>query len=375
MRVTTSIEVTTAPRAHDPYSASKAHRWMACPGSVNRCKDIPDRSGAAAERGTRIHGLCEAIERGEAIPTDADPDELQIATEFVAKAREVRAQFLDPDDMVVVEAEIDLTHLGIGLPGYVDQLGVGDDVVVVLDFKGGRIQVDAQGNEQGAVYCVGAARQGRKSRAIFVIVQRNDFGETVARVWELDAADLDLWESEIIARRRLAETSDVLVPGEHCMFCPAKSVCEARTSALLVPRPLESFEMHWLKLDAKAQGDILNRVKAAHQLAEEILEGAKAWIQATGVAPEGWQIKAGAVNRFWPDENAVESSLSQAVTELGIPEHNIYKPRALRSPSDIEKLGVIPEGYWKPFVGEKRNQPSLVQVKTKTSKKGKEVAA
>ena len=379
----TATDIIEAPRGHDPYSASKASRWMACPGCVNLCKDMPDTSGKAAERGTRIHTYAEAIAKRHPViqiagTTDAEfAEESNIAALMEAKAREIEALYIHPDDqMVILEAEIDLRHLGIQKPGFADRLVVGDDVVIVGDYKGGRVYVPGAGNPQGAIYCSGAARQAQVSRAIFVIYQMDHAGDACdARVWEMSTADLLEWESFIGARRRIAETSTVLIPGEHCKYCPAKKLakCPALVSALAVPSSVPSWSLYWASLPIESQGEILDRLSGAESLMKEIFEHAEAAAQASGVCPSGYKMAAGRKTRFFPDEGATQAALSAACDELGLTSLSMWKPAELRSPSDLEKRKEIPKEIWGHLVGEKSGAPSLTAAASK--KAGKKAVA
>lgn len=374
--------VIEAPRGHDPYSASKASRWMACPGCVNLCKDMPDTSGKAAERGTRIHTYAEAIAKRQPViqiegtTSEEFAEESNIAALMEAKAREIEALYIHPDDqMVILEAEIDLRHLGIQKPGFADRLVVGEDVVIVGDYKGGRVYVPGAGNPQGAIYCSGAARQARVSRAVFVIYQMNHSDECEYRVWELSAADLAEWESFIGARRRIAETSTVLIPGEHCKYCPAKKLakCPALVSALAVPSSVPGWPEYWASLPVESQGEILDRLSGAQSLIKEIFEHAQGATEASGVCPSGYKMAAGRKTRFFPDEGAAQAALSAACDELGLPRLAMWKPAELRSPSDLEKRKEIPKEIWGHLVGEKAGAPSLTAVASK--KAGKKAVA
>lgn len=366
-------------RGHDDYSASKAHRWLGCPGSVNFCRGLPDQSGAAAERGTRIHRYAELAELGQPlteIPGGDFDEETEIAAKFVAKAREVEER-LAPGGFLALESAVDLQHLGIMMPGHADRMVFGDDIVVIVDYKGGHAFVPAIGNPQGAIYASGASRMAGIRRAAFVIIQMGHGGEAEAREWILEAEDLDAWESFIASRRRIAETSDVLIPGEHCTYCPAKRLgkCPALASGLQVPRSMESWAIYYAGLSLEQQGEILNVIDQALKLGEQIVEHARGAAQASGICPTGWRIQKGRTARYWADPLAAEAALTQAADELSLEASAIWKPRELRTVSDVDKGKAIPREYWGHLVGEKPGNPSLVPVATKKPGKPEAITA
>lgn len=371
-----------ADRGHDEYSASKAHRWMACPGCVNLCRGLPDKSGAAADRGTRIHHYAELVELGQPLvqvqgtTQEQYDEETEIAAKFVSKAREVEAE-LAPGGFLALEQAVELNHLGIMMPGHADRMVFGDDIVVISDYKGGSVFVPAVGNPQGAIYASGASRMAGIRRAAFVIIQMGHGGEAEARTWVLEAEDLDAWESFIAARRRIAETSDVLIPGEHCKYCPGKKLgkCPAISSALLVPRGMESWAEYYASVSTEQQGAILNTVSQAVELGEQIMEHAKGAAQAGGVCPTGWRMQKGKTMRFWADPLAAEAALTQALDEMSLEASAIWKARELRSVSDIEKSKAIPKDRWGHLVGEKSGNPSLVVAASKKPGKAEAITA
>ena len=72
-----------AERKHARLSASRAERFMTCPGSVRMEALVPEPPpGEAAAIGTAIHELSERLLRGEEID---DPD---VNTEHLAMAQE-----------------------------------------------------------------------------------------------------------------------------------------------------------------------------------------------------------------------------------------------------------------------------------------------
>lgn len=46
-----------APKNHAVLSASSAHRWLNCPGSVSLTKDMPDTKSEYAEEGRLAHAV------------------------------------------------------------------------------------------------------------------------------------------------------------------------------------------------------------------------------------------------------------------------------------------------------------------------------
>lgn len=48
-----------APKNHAVLSASSAHRWLNCPGSVSLTKDMPDTKSEYAEEGRLAHAVAE----------------------------------------------------------------------------------------------------------------------------------------------------------------------------------------------------------------------------------------------------------------------------------------------------------------------------
>lgn len=47
------------PKNHAVLSASSAHRWLNCPGSVSLTKDMPDTKSEYAEEGRLAHAVAE----------------------------------------------------------------------------------------------------------------------------------------------------------------------------------------------------------------------------------------------------------------------------------------------------------------------------
>ena len=80
--------------AHHPLGPSGGHRWMACPGSVRLCSDLPDTSSPYAEEGTKAHRLTELCLR-QGLCANTPPDGPDEASTYPAEMREHVQTYLD----------------------------------------------------------------------------------------------------------------------------------------------------------------------------------------------------------------------------------------------------------------------------------------
>ncbi|KAA3495488.1 DUF2800 domain-containing protein, partial [Acinetobacter baumannii] len=169
--------------AHAKLSPSSAHRWMRCAGSVILEKDLPDSSSEHADLGTAAHFLAsECLEQGKnaadfeghtiviikgnALWID-EATESPVSNFFTVEAEMVENVqiYLDAvrsqaeGNELLVEQRVDFSEF-VGAEG---SFGTSDAVVLteteiqVHDLKYGKgVKVDAEGNEQLALYGLGA---------------------------------------------------------------------------------------------------------------------------------------------------------------------------------------------------------------------------
>ena len=118
--------------------------------------------------------------------------------------------------------------------GTADAIVVSDDLLEVADLKFGKgVPVQAEGNPQLRLYALGAYRRFaalydfKAVRYSIIQPRLNSVTREAVSVDEL----LDWAETYVKPRAQLAyEGKGEFVPGEHCRFCPAKSVCAARAA-------------------------------------------------------------------------------------------------------------------------------------------------
>lgn len=243
-------EVFTIPGGeHALLSASGADRWMACIASVRLGEGI-DTTREAAVRGTVQHWLAEqALAVGDApenylgkvalvdseprsweIPvTQAMVDEVNFALDTVTELVENTGT----GDEILTETDLtpELRRLHPDLGGTADVIlrSHTERKVWVIDFKFGRMLVEAEGNTQLAVYALGAALrfpEAEKFHSVIIMPkwQGSPYAFQVAELW-WDELLLD-FASRLVAAA-LANRNAKPVTGPHCRWCSARSICPA----------------------------------------------------------------------------------------------------------------------------------------------------
>lgn len=399
---------------HDPYSASKASRWMNCPGSVRRCEGVEEpkaQDTTARDMGTLLHKICEILVRLGS-PTVAQVEskaELDVFAELHASYLELQAKsdevldswdsillkacrmwrkamesiecFLEPGWTCAPEYSVDLALLGIGLPGYMDILAIGtarggsNVRVVVVDIKGGMVRVEAENNPQMACYGIGSADESGADDAVTLIVQPTDEdGESIAvRSWYMSPQTIAEWTTALQEARRKAEWSDQLTPGEWCQYCPARLVCEARRSVLGAPIDVKDLGGYLELMNADQRGEFLSRLQQAKKWSEAAWDECKLLLQTTGLTASGWEFKPGNKIRVWSDPQSARTELLALCNAAGIPESVVIDAK-LKSPKTLTDEAALSLEVFGHLVGTKSNAPTLAPISKKKLKE-KEAAA
>lgn len=324
--------------AHAKLSASGAHRWMNCPGSVKAEEGLKDSSSSFAEEGTRAHDLMElAMLSGkpcrsfDAYGTDM-ADFVQVYVDYVESLK-------TPGDMLLVEERVDFSEWVPGGFGTADTILIGDYRIHIIDQKYGKgVPVYAESNPQAMLYALGAyAGFGWmvdvKSVKISIVQPRLD---TISE-WEISITDL-LKFGEVVRQAALDTQSPKAkrVPGEkQCRWCKAKATCPAlykMTSDILMadfeqideaPQPHKlSFAQMRLALENKGLIEAW-LLSVENSVKDLLLEGG---------AFEGFKLVEGRSIRKWSDEEQAGERLVDLVGEQGA------FTKKLISPAQAEKL-------------------------------------
>ena len=338
------------PTKHARCSASAAHRWINCPGSVALSDQCPDPGASSyADEGTLAHSLAELKLRhalkelttgqykkqlAKIQQSDYYNAEMDEATDFYVDA--VLEEFAAADEgaELMIEQQLSLEQWIPEGFGTSDVVIVSNTQIQVIDLKYGKgIKVEAKNNPQFRLYGLGAV-------SLFGDLYDFDTVKTTVVQPRLDHVDSEvvilkellLWGEEEVAPRAIMamEGSDYFVAGDWCRFCPAKARCRKRAEFNLDLARME-FQKPPLLSDEEI-GEVLAKADHLQKWAEEVNQYALEQALA-GKHFEGWKLVEGRSIRKYADETKVASTLMAA----GFDEAMLYQ-RKLNGITEMEKL-------------------------------------
>ncbi len=337
---------------HAKLSASAAHRWMVCPGSVRLGKGLPDNTSEAAAAGTVAHDLAAwalATHDGALLNDEIGRIAYQDGYDITIDAEMVDAVRLYVDTLAADKQPGDVDWVEVDLTPALQRIdestgGTADHVLFrpaakhlfVTDFKyGAGVLVNPEGNKQLRMYALGALldAEGRGALVATVTVRivqpRVEHPEGRVRQETFHAADLLEFAADV--EQSAAATRDVnapLVPGEdQCRWCPAKRMCpalEAKHHALVADefKDLTSYDPVALASALDSVPLVEARIKALREFAYAEAE--------RGNPPPGYKLVAKRGVRKWVNDEALRTwAEARAIDPFEEPK--------LKSPAQIEK--------------------------------------
>lgn len=327
---------------HSIYSASGAHRWMACPPSALLEQQFPSETSSFAEEGTAAHDLAEhklkkALKMRSRKPNSKyQTDEMDEMTDlYVEYCLEVieKAKESCKDLQILIEQKLDFSDYVPEGFGTGDLVIVGTGTLHVIDLKYGRgVIVSAERNPQMMLYALGALSLFEMlydiDKVSMTIIQpRVDNFST----YELSVEELLTWaEEELKPKALLASQGEgEFCAGEHCRFCRARNQCRARTLKNLELLKYEFSDPALLSDDEIAE--IIGVAEELSKWASDIYTYATALAINEGKEWDGFKLVEGRTRRKFTDEEAVaETAKAAGYTD-------IYK-QSLISITEMEKL-------------------------------------
>lgn len=249
-----SIEDKHHTRGHAVCSASSSKMWSHCAPSARLQELFPNESSVYAERGTYVHELAEyklkkahkkRVKRPQSEEFDDEDAERNsdMYVETIIETEEAM-KAAHGDVLMLVEEKLDFSSWVPDGFGSGDCLLIAPGEIHVFDYKNGYnfvpvCETDEEGithpNSQLALYALGAMAAYDFlfdfQLITLHIVQPN--AENIAE-YTLSREELLEFGEWIRPLAKMAyEGVGEQVPGEHCRWCKAKPICEARKNEAL----------------------------------------------------------------------------------------------------------------------------------------------
>lgn len=332
---------------HALLSASGAHRWLACPGSVQLEKGFGDTSSVYAQEGTLAHELCELTVSCFILNAPHIQYETQLralkqhslwSEEMLSCAEAyldyIRSVYLKYPTMPILNLErrVNFSEYVPGGFGTADCIVMWGDELHIIDYKHGKgVEVSAERNPQMMLYALGALNEYgflyNIKRVFMTIVQPriNNISE-----WELSAHELQEWGAKVVkpTAEKAYKGCEEYTPGEHCRFCKAKALCKARAEKVMELKPVAD---KW-KADGSNAMKPLNPtgLYTAEELGAYLKAGEliKAWYEdisahaltlcLAGQNVPGYKAVEGRSARDWTDQENAFKALLEAGTDKAL---------------------------------------------------------
>ena len=337
-----------------PLSPSAAARWIACPGSHYVAQQLPPLpSSTAAEEGTLAHAfaawaLYQALvlaypDAGLVSPAPPEPEEALATEEMLSGAQTyadaVLAELAGHGGLDAYGIECEVTGYADMVKGRADFIAwAKDKTAFVADYKYGGEPVPARGNPQLQIYgCCAAGMRETRAVRVGIIQPRAETADLLpaAAAW----ADADITDGDLqtaVIRAYSADAGALRTPGEHCRWCPARSVCMAAIAEplLLACTAAGMAEMNKDATDEQI-GAWLVAIKRVDKVADDLARIARARISGGSEIP-GWRLSWRKKLDWDTEEKDPRAAANDIAGRLGIDPEGLIKI-SIKSPAELKK--------------------------------------
>lgn len=363
--------------SHALLSPSSASRWLACTPSARVEEHLPGKTSEAAEEGTLAHRLSElmlrsyigeiskqtfSIECAKIFESSLYSEDMQAYCQDYASyviEQYAKAKFHTKDALLEIEVKLNLNDYVKEGFGTGDSIIIADGTLDIIDLKYGKgVPVSAKDNKQMMLYALGALREYDYRYDIHTVrmtiyqprldnISSDEISVNVLKAWG---------ETELKQRAKLAwEGKGDYVPGDHCRFCKAKTICKALADHNLELAKYDFKDAHLLTDDEIS--DILRMSDFFKNWISAIEDYALITAIEEGKHWPGFKLVEGRSTRKYSDPDALGAHLIQA----GYEEDKIFT-KSLLGITNMEKLLTkkVFEQVCGSFVVKPQGKPTLV---------------
>lgn len=405
-------------RKHNVLSPSSSHRWLECLGSLENIEDYPSPMSEPAAFGTAAHELADMVLSSHVQSDKAKPAKDYIGETIVVTCDDTGKTFqyevdkemaenvqrfvdvilslasLDPDAIILCEDRLNADFIVEGLEGTVDAAVILPNLgeLITADLKyGAGVVVEVEENSQLIIYMGGLIAKARelfpkvkwKKFHTYIYQPRAHHPDGTVRRWEYSPEDLKKWFTKI--RYQGEAYYEALeygfegeyVAGDHCLWCPKATECEARDKHVMQVIQSEfgsEFDpVAPEDLNAEQIAFVLENAKQVRQWLTDVEVHARKAIIDDGMKLPNFKVVAGRGSRSWVNPDTVEKVLLDNLKALGVKKEQLYTPATLRSPAQIEEVlkkesKASPakiEAFCKKFIRNQEGLPTIAPVSDK----------
>jgi hypothetical protein len=331
---------------------SASSRWIACPGSVKLCAQVPYRpSGEAAQRGTAIHALAETCYQldtdpmkfvGEVIEgVTLDADDCQMAADYLQEIWHIEniTEQMNVEKPVMYQSK---EYIQVGGTADVVGYSMKSGIVYVLDLKTGKGYVNEDNTQlkiYALAYIAGMSRHWIKE--IHMTIVQPHHGDT--RTYIMTMEELAEWEDKVLRPAMIATQLDeppLYMSESACQWCDAKTICPAQQKQFeivaantdITAMKKDEIKEVMQTLTPEQISAILDKAPQVEKFIAAVQEHALQAMEGGMVLP-GWQLAPKRATRKWIDGNAAREKL----TAVGLSDSDIFET-TLITPAAAEKL-------------------------------------